>query len=44
MHGVRGVRVVDASIMPRTTSGNTNAAIFMIVEKASHLIRRAWGA
>lgn len=44
VHGVRGLRVVDASVIPKVTSGNTNAAIIMIGEKAAHLMRRAWGA
>ncbi|GAB0100510.1 glucose dehydrogenase [Sergentomyia squamirostris] len=44
VHGVRGLRVIDASIMPKVTSGNTNAPVVMIAEKGVHLIRRAWGA
>ncbi|RVD62345.1 hypothetical protein EN751_41960 [Mesorhizobium sp. M4A.F.Ca.ET.029.04.2.1] len=41
VHGVSGLRVADASVMPTVPSGNTNAPAIMVGERAADFLRRS---
>lgn len=42
VYGVERLRVVDASIMPDLPAAHTNAAVFMIGEKAADMVKQYW--
>jgi choline dehydrogenase len=44
VHGIDGLRVVDASVMPSVPSGNCHAAVLMIAERAAAFVRGTDGA
>lgn len=42
VHGVQGLRIADASIMPRIPASHTHAPVLMIAEKAAEMIKEDW--
>ncbi|XP_044267345.1 glucose dehydrogenase [FAD, quinone]-like [Tribolium madens] len=42
VHGIEGLRIMDASVMPTVLSGNTHATVVMIAEKGSDYIKQKW--
>lgn len=43
VHNVGGLRVVDSSVMPLITTGNPQATVYGIAERAADLIKTTWG-
>lgn len=43
VYGIQQLRVIDASIMPTITTGNTNIPCIMIAEKAAHMVKQDYG-
>jgi choline dehydrogenase-like flavoprotein len=43
VYGVKGLRVVDASVMPLITRGNTQATVYAVAERAADLVKEDWG-
>lgn len=44
VHGLQGLRIADASVMPRVPSGNTNAPVIMVADKAATMMEEDWRA
>jgi len=44
VHGVAGLRVIDASVFPSVTSGNTNGPVIMVAEKGADMVLEDWSA
>jgi choline dehydrogenase len=42
VYGIKGLRVIDASIMPVIPTGNINAAVYMLAEKGADMIKELW--
>lgn len=42
VHGIGGLRVVDASVMPTIIAGHTIASVYMMAEKAGDMIKEDW--